>query len=306
MFFAELPLVLLRRWYLVVLGVLLSGVLAGVTFQSVAPTYQARAEILLLPPSTSVPKGGNPYLVLGGLEAIGGVLSTALGDQATTAELKAQGAAGDFRVGLDQTSPAPLLEVVTESTTAADSLSTLQLVVDRIPPTMEAIQRAADVSPGSFITTTPITTTQKPEVLRKSQLRVVVVVTVIGLALTLLLTAAIDGLLVRRRVRRRGPGTGAERETPTSSPTETDGPVPSSAAGSTSGALPRHSSDTRAGDRPHSDRSDSDRSDSGRSASEGSAHEGSARDGSARDGSTGNGRRENASDEDVEVLPARR
>jgi hypothetical protein len=296
MFFAELPLVLLRRWYLVVLGVLLSGVLAGGTFQSVSPTYQARAEILLLPPSTSVPKGGNPYLVLGGLEAIGGVLSTALSDQATTAELKAQGASGDFSVGLDQTSPAPLLEVITESTTAADSLSTLQLVVDRIPPTMEEIQRAADVAPGSYITTTPITTTQKPEVLRKAQLRVVVVVTAVGFALTLLLTAAIDGLLVRRRARRRGPDSEAGAEAGsaagTGTGTATDGdhaapspdpgylgadrPLPSAAAATSPTAQPRHAADPRATDRP-------DR---------------------YRPGAPG--RRETASDEDAEVLPARR
>lgn len=202
MFFAELPEVLARRWYLVLLGFLVSGVLAGLTFQSVAPTYQSRAEILLLPPTTSVPKGGNPYLVLGGLDAIGGVLSTALTDQATTADLKEKGASGDFRVGLDQTSPAPLVEVQSESQTAKGSLTTLSMVVDLIPSTMVEIQKSADVNPGSFITTTQITTTEKPDVLRKSQLSAVGIVTVGCLALTLLLTAALDGLIIRRRVRR--------------------------------------------------------------------------------------------------------
>jgi capsular polysaccharide biosynthesis protein len=203
MFFAELPQVLLRRWYLVIVGLLLTGGLAAATFQAVRPTYESTSEVLLLPPATSVPKGGNPYLVLGGLEAIGGVLSTAMMDQATTSEVKTEVPGAEYTIGLDETSPAPMLVVTARATTPQESLRIVDLVLQRIPPTMEKIQRAADVSTGSYITTTQITATERPTVIRKSQLRLVLVAAALGIAFTLLVVALIDALIMRRRAVRR-------------------------------------------------------------------------------------------------------
>lgn len=202
MFFAEFPQILLRRWYLVVAGVVAAVVTAGFTFATVSPGYDSRAELLLLPPKTSVPPGGNPYLALGGLEATSGVLSAALMSQTSEAELKRAGASGEYTVGLDQTSPAPLLLVEVTSDSSAKSMEMMRLILRRIPPTLVQIQRSAEVPSTAYITSTPVSVSEKPTVKRKGQLRIVMMASVAILALVLLLTAAIDALLIRRRFKR--------------------------------------------------------------------------------------------------------
>ena len=202
MFLADLPNVLLRWWYVVVAGVVCTIALAALTTKFVPPTYHATAEVLLLPPSTAVPKGGNPYLALGGLDAIGGVLSTALTDAKTAADLKALGSSGEYTVGLDQLSPAPMLVVTADERTEEQSLDTVQQVLDRMPGVLRAIQVSAAVPDDSFITTTLITRSEKAEAQHKSQLRAVLVVVAGGLLGTLMVTALLNALFPRSRRRR--------------------------------------------------------------------------------------------------------
>ncbi len=205
MFLADLPNVLLRWWYIVVAGVVCTVGLALFTLKVVPPTYHATAEVLILPPSTAVPKGGNPYLALGGLNAIGGVLSTALTDDKTVSELKAAGSNGEYTVGLDQLSPAPMLVVTADEPTAERSLETVQTVLDRLPGVLQGIQVSASVPTDSFITTTLITKSDKAAAQHKSQLRAVLVAVAAGLVGTLMVTAFVNALFPKSRRGRRRP-----------------------------------------------------------------------------------------------------
>jgi hypothetical protein len=205
LFFAELPRVLFRRWYVLLVGILATGVMASLAMQHVQPGYQARAELLLLPPKTAVPEGSNPYLVLGGLEGMGGVLSTALMSDPISTELKRAASGGDYIVGLDQTSPAPLLLVIVTTKSPEQSMQALRLILDRVAPTLAEIQRNTDVKAGSFITSAKITQSTKPTVLRKAQLRAVLAVLALGMVLATLLTAAVDSLVMRGRPTERRP-----------------------------------------------------------------------------------------------------
>ena len=94
MFFAELGQVLLRRWYLLLVGVLCAVGAGFVTFQAVPPGYTASAEVLLLPPDPTVPEDGNPYLSLSGLTPAGDVLARALSDPQAADEIAASGGPG--------------------------------------------------------------------------------------------------------------------------------------------------------------------------------------------------------------------
>ena len=205
MFLADLPNVLLRWWYIVLAGVLCTVGLALFTLKVVPPTYHATAEVLILPPPTAVPKGGNPYLALGGLNAIGGVVSTALSDDKTVSELKAQGSSGEYTVGLDQLSPAPMLVIAADEPTADRSLETVQALLDRLPGVLREIQVAAAVPADSFITTTPIVQNDKAEAQHKSQLRAVLVAVAAGLVGTLMVTAVVNALFPKSRRGRRRP-----------------------------------------------------------------------------------------------------
>ena len=78
---------LLRRWYIVVLGVILTvaGVYGAYTVTPV--TYSATSTVVLLPPEKSVKDGDNPYLYLGGLGQALNVLVITMNSAASQEEV---------------------------------------------------------------------------------------------------------------------------------------------------------------------------------------------------------------------------
>ncbi len=199
MFLSELPLAMARRWYVVLLGLLSTLGLALLAFDRVSPTYTATAEVLMLPPSTSVPEGSNPFLALGGLEAAGDVLSRSLSGPTTTARIEEAGGGEDYRVALDPNSPAPLVQIEAEGPTPTFALRTLDLVLAELPRQLIQIQREASVPVGAYMSSTTVTSTAEPESSLKPRIRALVVAVGVGLAGTLLFTALLDAFLARRR-----------------------------------------------------------------------------------------------------------
>lgn len=199
MLLADLPKALRRRWYVAMVGLIVTAGLAWVAYDKVPPSYTSTAEVLLLPPPTSVRDGGNPYLNLGGLDAAGDILSKAMSDDTTSQELKAAGAAGKFRVALDSAAAAPMVLVTAEAPSATTSLMTLGLVLDRMPATLADVQIRAKVPPNALITSTILTRTGDPVQSLKPVARAVGVAVGAGLVLSLLATGLIDAFLIRRR-----------------------------------------------------------------------------------------------------------
>ena len=202
MFFAELGQVLLRRWYLLLVGVLCAVGAGFVTFQAVPPGYTASAEVLLLPPGPTVPEDGNPYLSLSGLTPAGDVLARALSDPQAADEIAASGGRGQYTVALDGDSPAPLVFVAAEAETSQDALKTRDLVLERLPAALRQIQTAANVPSDAYITASEVTRTDEPVKEVKPQIRALVMAVGGVLVLTFLGTAATDAVLARRLVRR--------------------------------------------------------------------------------------------------------
>ena len=55
----------LRRWYVIVLGVLLTAGATYLVYDASEPTYEISGTAVLLPGSSTVPDGGNGFLYLG-------------------------------------------------------------------------------------------------------------------------------------------------------------------------------------------------------------------------------------------------
>jgi hypothetical protein len=198
----SLGAILKRRWYAVVAGLLITAGLVGAAYQLVPPGYEVTAHVLLLPPAASVPAGGNPYLGLGGLDPAVAILSRAMSDSGTVLALRAEGASGEYTVLADQLTSGPVLLVTEDAKTAAGAVTTLDLILARLPVTLSELQTSVGTTPTWLITETVITQDVRATLDRKSQTRALIVALAAGLVLTLLLASGLDALL-RLRARRR-------------------------------------------------------------------------------------------------------
>jgi hypothetical protein len=207
MFFANWRL-LVRRWYVVVAGLVVTGILCAVAMQVVPVKYQATSSVLLLPPNSSVAQeGGNPFLALGGLDVAAGVISRAMTDRTTQQQIAKAGAPGTYTIAPDAVSGGPLLVITAEAVSPEGALTTLAVVNRVLPTTLETVQSSAGISSASLIRSRQLTRDDAAQPVRKPLIRALLVALVAGLALTLLAASLVDGMLLRRAAGPRLSGT---------------------------------------------------------------------------------------------------
>ena len=201
MYFRDLGLSLVRRWPLVLIGIVLTAGLAAVVFVMVPASWTARASVLILPPATVVGETGNPYLFLGGLGQASDVLAKRLDaeDAHTSAEERYSGA--EFTVGTDRGSPAPVILIEVDAPTADEALALAGELHAQVPVELVAMQRELDVPSDALITKSDITVDTVATLNPKARIQLTAIVAAAGLALTILLIGLVDGLARRRRDR---------------------------------------------------------------------------------------------------------
>lgn len=203
MLLGQVPRILLRRWYVTLGGLLLAAGFVLAVVDRVGPTYTVTSEVLLMPPSTVVPKGSNPYLQLGGLESIGSVASKAMTDDKSVRDIRTRFGELDYGVGLDQLAAAPMVIIQVEADEPERAQRAETYLSERFVSVVRQLQDEASVPRDSLITTQTIVPADVPKVGHKSQLRMGIVAGALGVMGTLVLAAVADALLNRRR-RRRG------------------------------------------------------------------------------------------------------
>lgn len=191
--------VLRRRWWIVLCGLVLTFGLGFGTMTKVAPTYQAKASVLFLSPPTG--SGDNPYLDMSGLAGLADVVATRVANSDSTDALLANGTTGTFTIARDQTTSAPILLIIAKDATAAGALQTAKAVSDLVPSTLASLQSSAAVPTKARVTVSSLTTSKTASAVRKSQLRAVIAVVVLGLIVTLFVVGSIDRAAMRRRRR---------------------------------------------------------------------------------------------------------
>ncbi|WP_193608104.1 hypothetical protein [Nocardioides lijunqiniae] len=190
-----------RRWYFVIAGLLVTLPLTHLATQRVSPVYTMEASVVLLAPEKTVGPGGNPYLVMGGLEAAVDVAAAGLSSDPVQERLAGTGAVSGL-VERDTGTAAPILLVTVEAPSAASAAAGLEVLVDQVPATLSTIQSSAGVEDRQLIRSEVIASSRQPAVSYRPQLRAALMVLAAGVAATLMLTALADSLLLRRRRRR--------------------------------------------------------------------------------------------------------
>ena len=192
-----------RRWYLLLLGIVGTLGLMIAVISLVPVTYQAKAMIVLLPPRNLDNTGGNPYLALGGLDSVAGVLSRSMTTEIVADEVQKIAPGAEFTVEPDASTSGPVLLVTAEAESPAAALAATEKLVEVTPRQMVALQRSSGVGANSFITTSLVTQDATALPQHKAQIRALIAVGIGALAATVLGVAMIDGMLLRRRERRR-------------------------------------------------------------------------------------------------------
>lgn len=187
--------VLLRRWYITLLGVVLTATLAAVAVIEVRPKYTAVSSVLLLPPTV---KGTNPYMNLGAVPGVTGVLSRMMIDTKVADKFETQGVR-TYTIAPDDTAGGPVIKVTGEGDTAEEALRGMRTVMAQIAPTLLDLQLAVKVPEANLITSRTIQADTKATVVRKSQTRAVIAAVALGMVLTLLLAGGVESLSTRRR-----------------------------------------------------------------------------------------------------------
>ncbi|KQY42922.1 efflux RND transporter permease subunit [Cellulomonas sp. Root137] len=205
---------LLRRWYVVLVGLLMTAGLVYLANDAVPPTYSATGSVLLLPPGASLEDGSNPLLQLGGLEQPAALVVAYLaGDEAR------QVFAEDFPnttydIVLDPLSRGPLILITVEDPSKDDVMGALNSVLATLPEALSMLQDQVDAPADSRVTSMPLSVDREATTERGDSLRALIAAAGFALVLTLVGAIAFDALAARRRERRRAAVRADEAETP--------------------------------------------------------------------------------------------
>ena len=200
MYFVDALKVIVRRWVIVVVG-LVSMAVAAVGVISVVPTeYQATGQLILLLPadSTGPTTPTNPYINLPSeLTTTASLLAGTLMTKDSERDMVAKGYESEFDVAV-VIGAGPLLIITTRDTDQDEAIATRDEVMRRLDAELGAIQEAVNVPERQLISARPSSVGSVAEALPGSKIRALAVVGGLGVTITLLVAFLRD-----RRVRRK-------------------------------------------------------------------------------------------------------
>ena len=197
----------LRRWYLVLFGLLATAALTWYAFTSIAASYQIQATAVLLPGATTVPEQGNGFLYLGGLTPALEVLVRSVNSDTTAEQILGDDFDNDdslaeYSVARDLEASGPIMLVTATGPSPDEAREILDKVIAVIPERLASLQADVEVPEGSQMTSLTLSVDDRVEVLTTDRTRLLLGVAAGGLILTVIGTGLIDGLILSARRRR--------------------------------------------------------------------------------------------------------
>ncbi|SDR72002.1 hypothetical protein [Agrococcus carbonis] len=193
--------VLVRRWYVVLLGLLLTAGLAYGAVAATPPEFKSRALVLLLPSADAVEEIGNPLLALSGLEQPASLVVAQIMSNPEREAVERRSATADYFVALDSSVRGPVILVEVNDVTAAQSLATLEYLKGRISDELARLQAEVDAPDDSIIRSMELTTDVTATEDLSTTIRNAIAAVAVGLAATGFLAFGVDGLITRRSAR---------------------------------------------------------------------------------------------------------
>lgn len=188
-----------RRWYVLVAGLILTAGLVILVLRFIPVGYDVKSSILLLPPQVAVEESGNPFLSLGGLEVVAGVLTRSLTDSESVETVAPAEGTATYTVEKDMQVSGSVLEITASDITEEGAFTTLNAVVDLASDRLTALQNDAGATPESQVQLMVVTDNTVAKLDVASLARVLIVVVAAGLVFTFLLAIFVDTVARRRK-----------------------------------------------------------------------------------------------------------
>ena len=249
MFLNNLGRELLRRWYFVLAGIILTASCGIFAWTAVPPTYQATSTAVLLPPTSLVGETGNPYLFMGGLDQVLTVLTVRLSSTEVAEPLIHGRGNLSYAVEKDPNSPGPIMLITTQGDSKDSAMQLLDDVARVVPENLIVLQDQLRIPTYSRVGLMTIVRDETPVRLIKDQLRLVLGVVALGLTITVLATALLDRIMTSTTPKRRAGNRGWRSKSslrltrPAKSPGEKSEPDTSTDSRGDEGAEPAHAGD---------------------------------------------------------------
>ncbi|WP_181397376.1 hypothetical protein [Cryobacterium arcticum] len=181
-------------------GLLLTAGVIILALRLIPVTYDVKSSILLLPPQISVEEtGGNPFLSLGGLEVVAGVLAKSLTDTDSVESIVPDDGPAEYTIEQDASIDGSVLEVTVSDRTADGAFDTLDAVLALATERLDELQDAVAASDESHVRLMVITNNTVAVPNAAALGRTLIVLTAACLVLTLLLAVFVDAAIRRRR-----------------------------------------------------------------------------------------------------------
>jgi hypothetical protein len=199
-----------RRWYVILVGLLMTAGAGWAAYSIVPSEYHARGLILLLPSVPADEPGGNPFLGLGNLDLPARVLVASYSSNAAQQDIAQRAPDAKVVVSIEESTRGPVIAVDVTDTSASGTLDTLAYVSASIPQTLATLQSEVGVPLSAVVRSMPLTTDTEAERKIDGLVRVLIAIGVGGIAVSVAVAYALDGVMSRRVRRRPGRGEGAE------------------------------------------------------------------------------------------------
>jgi hypothetical protein len=208
----EIALSLGRQWVTVLLGLVLTAAACFAAVGAVPPTYRATASVVLLPGAqTLTEEDSNPFLYLGGTNPMRDVVARSVMADAVSERLLDGAVETTYQVYPDATA-APILVAVAEGPTSAQSVRTLEAVLEQIDRSLVEIQDGHGVVQDARVVSQQLSVQTEADQVLSSTVRAAVAVAVLGTCLTLLGAVWVDALRRSRRARKDEAGAALDEE----------------------------------------------------------------------------------------------
>ena len=198
-----------KRWAITLVMFLFTVVVTGGAYVALPSTYQAKANVILLPSETlAKTAGGNPYLAFDStLNQAADVIRYEVTDARTAVALQAAGYTQSYAIADAIDTSAPVLLITVTGKNAGAVENTLTGVTNEISTKLAAEQ--TDITAPNKIHSEVITFSPQPTKVASKKLRSVLMVFAVALLLTFAVPLSVDATATRRR-RRASNGSGQD------------------------------------------------------------------------------------------------